>query len=81
MELLGSPIEKVTMLSGNVFYLNDISKVIALASRSHIFEYPFTHVDDHLGLDKSFYPICDARIFQGQTRLYVTGSPWKQDAQ
>ena len=41
--LLGSPTEKVKTLSGSVFYLNDISKAIAMVSRNclgHRFDVP-----------------------------------------
>ncbi|KAG6376771.1 hypothetical protein JVT61DRAFT_1795 [Boletus reticuloceps] len=36
MELLGSPTEKVTMPSGCVFYLNGISKAIAMDGQGHM---------------------------------------------
>ena len=36
MDLLGSPIEKMTTVSGNVFYLNAISKVIAMVNTNSL---------------------------------------------
>ena len=35
-DLLGSPMEKMTTASGNVFYLNAISKVIAMVNTNSL---------------------------------------------
>ena len=83
MNLLRSPMEKITTASGNVFYLNAISKAIAMVNTDSLssFSNPFANNSTNIGFFQSAHTICNAGVSRGWTRPYVASSSWKQDAQ
>ena len=82
MNLLGSPMEKITTASGNVFYLNAISKAIAMVNTNSLssFSDPFANNSADIGFCQSAHTVRDAGVSRGQTRPYVASSPRKQNA-
>ena len=82
MNLLRSLMEKITTTSSNIFYLNAISKVIAMVNINSLsgFSDPFTNNSTDIGFCQSDHMVHDAGVSQGWTRPYVASSPWKQNA-
>ena len=82
MNLLRSPMEKITTASGNVFYLNAISKAIAMVNTNSLssFSDPFTNNSADIGFCQSAHMVRDAGVSRGRTRPYVASSPRKQNA-
>ena len=64
MNLLGSLMEKITTASGNVFYLNAISKAITMVNTDSLssFSNLFANNSTNIGFFQSAHMICNAGV-------------------